>query len=367
MHKNAFRLNSKTSKNSYDWWWHSFVAKHAETGELRPFFIEYYVVNPGLWNGQMQLGQSEHNKANNIKPCYAMIKAGAWGENKVQINNFWGISDFKASREELNCTIAHNTLTETHLAGKVSVTESERKATPEMMSDAGSMEWNLEIQKNLSYDVGYGSSELFNSLGAFHMYWHVQGMMCKLKGEIILNGEKYIIEPETSFGYQDKNWGKDYTNPWIWLNCNNFYSTKTNKRVNAGLDLGGGCPRVFGIPLKRKILTAFYYEGELIEFNFSKFWKFSNQKFNSTEDENYIYWDVVSENSKYKIDIQFRCEKRKMILVNYENPQGQKNHNKLWNGGHAEGSLKIYRKSAGKFELIDELTGSYGGCEYGEY
>jgi len=367
MSKNAFRLSQKSSTNKYDWWWHSFVAKHADTGQIKPFFIEYYVINPGLWKGEIVFGQTEYNKKNGVKPCYAMIKAGSWGENKSQLHNFYGINDFKASILVLNCKIGNNSLDENHLIGKVEVNKSENEIHPEWMSDAGSMEWDLKINKIVKYDVGYGSSEWANKLNLFHMYWHVEGMKSELSGEVIYNGEKYLVEPETSYGYQDKNWGKDYTKPWIWLNCNNYYSLTKKQKIDASLDLGGGCPRVLGISLNRRILTAFYYEGELIEFNFSKFWKYSKQAFNSHEDDTYIYWDVVSENKKYKIDISFKCLKEKMLLVNYENPMGEKHHNKLWNGGHAEGSLKFFKKEAGKLTLIDELIGEMGGCEYGEY
>ncbi len=367
MDKNAFRLTKSSAKNSYDWWWHSFVGRHSETGELKPFFIEYYVVNPGLWNGEIVYGQSTESKLKKAKPCYALIKAGTWGEGKVQLHNFYRISDFQASRTKLDCKIGHNILTEKELSGKVTISQHESESYPEWMSDAGSMSWNLSINKKVTFDVGYGSSGLFNILNAFHMYWHVQGMKCQLTGEVIFNGEKYEVEPNSSFGYQDKNWGRDYTNPWIWLNCNNFRSKLKNKKVDASLDLGGGCPKVFGIALDRRILTAFYYEGHFIEFNFSKFWKMSKQEFNSHEDEKYIYWDVASENKNYAIDVKFKCEKEKMLHVNYENPKGEKNHNKLWNGGHAEGTLKFYRKEGNKRVLIDELEGSLGGCEYGEY
>ena len=62
MSKNGYRLNKFSNKNGYDWWWHSFVATHAETGELKPFFIEYYVINPGLWKGQIIFGQKKVNR-----------------------------------------------------------------------------------------------------------------------------------------------------------------------------------------------------------------------------------------------------------------------------------------------------------------
>jgi len=367
MNKNRYSLNKRTSRKGYDWWWHSFVATHSKTGELKPFFIEYYVINPGLWKGDIVWGQQKVNKQNHVKPCYAMLKVGTWGEDKVQLHNFYPISDFHASRKELDCSIGPNTLSESGLSGEVRVSEQERDAFPERMSDAGNIRWDLSVEKKVQFDVGYGSSKLFNYLNAFHMYWHVQGMRCAYRGKIYFNEEEYDVHPETSYGYQDKNWGRDYTSPWIWLNCNNFYSTAKKEPTDASLDLGGGCPKVFGVPLNRRILTALHYEGQLIEFNFSKFWLKSNQHFNSHEDEKFIHWEVRSENRNYMIEVNFKCEKSKMLLVNYESPDGEKRHNKLWNGGHAEGLVKLYKKTSSGFILLDELTGTLGGCEYGEH
>lgn len=366
MSKNGYRLTGSLKNNGYDWWWHSFVGKDSASGELRPFFIEYYVINPGLWKGNIVYGQIKENIEKNIKPCYSMIKAGSWGGNKSQLHNFYSIPDFSASENYLDCKIGNNIVTEKVLKGEVKITKDESEKHPEMMTDAGEMKWDLRISDKITYDVGFGSSKLFSKLNVFHMYWHVQGLQTKYEGTVEYNGRKYIVEPEQSFGYQDKNWGKDYTNPWIWLNCNNFVSANDGKRVDASLDVGGGCPKVLGISLNRRIITAFYYKGELHEFNFSKFWLFSRQKFKSHEDTEYLYWEVTSENKTHLLEISFKCKKENLLLVNYENPQGEKNHNKLWNGGHAFGTLKFYKK--GKvLTLIDELNGSYGGCEYGEY
>ncbi len=366
MNKNGYKLKGNTTKNGYDWWWHSFIGKDEETGEFKPFFIEYYVINPGLWKGEIVFGQKNYDLGKRKKPCYAMIKAGAWGNNKSQIHNFFGINEFSSGKNFLDCRIGNNIATENKLIGEVNVSNETAANHPEMMSDSGTMKWNLEISDKVVFDVGYGSSDFSNSLNLFHMYWHVQGLSCNYRGTVEYNGKKYIVEPEFSFGYQDKNWGKDYTNPWIWLNCNNFTSTLTNEKVNASLDVGGGCPKVLGVSLNRRIITAFYYKGKLHEFNFSKFWLFSKQKFKSYEDNEFIYWEIISENKNYLLQIEFKCRKADMLLVNYENPKGEKNHNKLWNGGHAFGKVKFFKKEK-KMVLIDELDGSFGGCEYGEY
>ncbi len=366
MYKNGYKLKGLLARKGYDWWWHSFTGMDADTGELKPFFIEYFVINPGLWKGEIVFGQKKVSQQEGKRPCYAMIKAGSWGDEKAQLHSFFNLSDVNISYEELNCSFGSNTLTENSLQGEIFVSKDESNFYPERMTDAGSMKWDLTVNKKLGYNVGYGSSNLFSTLCLFNMFWHVQGLSCEYKGWVEFNGKKYLVEPDSSCGYQDKNWGSDYTNPWIWLNCNNFISKNSGKPVKASLDIGGGCPVVLGIPLNRKILTAFYYNGLFTEFNFSKFWKFSKQTFHVVEDEYSLHWEIISENSKYLLEIEFSCEKSKMLLVNYENPMGEKKHNKLWNGGHAAGTVKLYSKGS-KLTLIDELSGSYGGCEYGEY
>lgn len=36
--RNACQLYSGQAKKGYDWWWHSFTARNAETNEEKPFF-----------------------------------------------------------------------------------------------------------------------------------------------------------------------------------------------------------------------------------------------------------------------------------------------------------------------------------------
>ena len=55
-------LTGKFAKQGYDWWWHSFTAKHEETGEERPFFIEYFVCNPALAQDTPVFGQLPENE-----------------------------------------------------------------------------------------------------------------------------------------------------------------------------------------------------------------------------------------------------------------------------------------------------------------
>ena len=50
--------------------------KCKETGEEKPFFIEYYTCNPALAEDEPTLGQDPVNKANGKWPSYFMMKCG---------------------------------------------------------------------------------------------------------------------------------------------------------------------------------------------------------------------------------------------------------------------------------------------------
>lgn len=115
------------------------------------------------------------------------------------------------------------------------------------------------------------------------------------------------------------------------------------------------------------MLSAFWYEGEGYEFNFSKFWTLTRTKFDCKETHDEIIWYVRQENIKAVMETQVRCFKKDMVLVNYEAPDGTKRHNRLWNGGNGTGSVKLYKKKKSKLELIDDISVSHIGCEYGEY
>jgi len=354
-------LGRHNHRIAYDWWWHSLSAENTETGELEAFFIEYYVINPGRGGRQPVFGQIPGPPA---RPSYAMIKAGKWGKGKAQIHNFRGVDDFRASRKGMDVRIGKNRAGETFLKGSVSMTPREAKEHPEYMTDAGEMSWDLKVDKEISFSVGYGASAPFRYLNLFPMFWHVQGMKVRYEGTIVFNRQTYHVKPESSFGYQDKNWGRDYTNPWIWLNCNCFKDEDGRLLEGTSLDIGGGNPKLGPFSLGEKILVCFVHEGEKYEFNFTRLF-FQKQDWSCREDEDHIYWDTDVSNRTHRLKVSFSCPKEGMLLVNYENPKGKKNHNRLWNGGDASGTLELFKKKGNR--RVCGLTGERGGCEYGRY
>ena len=91
--RNAFMLKGPLARRGYDWWWHSFTAQDAETGEDKPFFIEFFVCNPASGGAEPVFGQTEWGRSAGVRPSYLMVKAGCWGEDHCQLHRFFGWED----------------------------------------------------------------------------------------------------------------------------------------------------------------------------------------------------------------------------------------------------------------------------------
>lgn len=369
--RNQWMLRGPLAKRGYDWWWHSLTAVHEKTGKHKAFYVEFFTCNPVLAENEPVIVWNDPEARNRgVRPSYLMVNVGHWGKDHAQIHKFYSLKDAEISGgTPFSVNVEDCSMSETHTSGSIIVSEEDVKAHPEWMCDAGSMSWDLEIDKQVAFNVGYGASSLFRKLNSFEMFWHAEGMKTKYRGKIVLNGETYIVEPDSCNGYADKNWGGDFTSPWVWLSSNNLVSRITGKKLNNSVfEIGGGRPKIYFLALSGKLLGEFYYEGKDYEFNFSKFWTGSRTKFRCWETEDKIHWYVKQSTFTSELETEVSCAKDEMLHINYESPDGMKRHNRLWNGGTGEGVLKLYRKHIfGKRELIDEIEAKEIGCEYGTY
>ena len=369
INRNAFMLHGPLARHGYDWWWHSFTAQDAETGEDKSFFVEFFVCNPALAEKEPVLGQLPENRAAGKKPSYLMVKAGTWGEDHAQLHRFFSWKDVRMHADAPYRVEAADCLaSETVLRGNIYITPEDALAHPEWMCDAGSLSWDLTIEKQIAFNVGYGASRPLRNAEAFAMYWHAEGMKSAYAGSILWNGRKYTVTPEKSFGYADKNWGRDFTTPWLWLSSCCLKSRMTGKTLeNSVFDIGGGRPKIYFVPLDRRLLGVFYYEGKEYDFNFSHLWLNVKTTFSFTEEDDLVHWQVRQENIHAAMETEVFCRKKDMLLVNYEAPDGSKRHNRLWNGGNGWGTVRLYDRKDGKLVLTDEIDAAHIGCEYGVY
>ena len=367
--RDQFMLVGQFASEGYDWWWHSFSGHHAQTGERRTFFIEFFCCNPELGGNEPVFGQLPENREAKRRPSYVMVKAGCWGEGAKQLHRFFGWNEAEVGAGVPFYVQADDCLCcETDLIGRVSVSAEDAAAHPEWMCDAGTMLWDLKVDKQIAFNVGYGASAPLRTIQAFEMFWHAEGIKTAYSGTVVVDGETYIVSPETCYGYADKNWGSDFTSPWVWLSSCNLMSTISGKRLeNSAFEIGGGRPVVLGHALDRKLLGCINYEGTAHEFNFSKFWTGSTTAFDCWETEDALYWHVDQQTHTARMITDVTCPKSEMLLVNYESPDGAKRHNRLWNGGTGIGRVQLFEKRGGAFELVDDLRAATIGCEFGEY
>ena len=367
--RDACMLHGLLAHHGYDWWWHSFTAQDAETGADKAFFVEFFLCNPALAEDSPVLGQLPANRDAGKRPSYLMVKAGCWGEDHCQLHRFFAWKDVALHGEAPYRVAADDCLAcETELKGSVRVTPEEAAAHPEWMCDAGEMRWNLTVDKQIAFNVGYGASKPLRDAEAFAMYWHAEGMKTAYAGEIVYNGRRYTVSPEKSFGYADKNWGRDFTSPWVWLSSCCLKSKKTGETLRDSVfDIGGGRPKVYFVPLDRRLLGVCWYEGKEYDFNFSKVWLNVRTEFSFEETEDEAVWHVRQENIHAAMETEIRCRKKEMLLVNYEAPDGSKRHRRLWNGGTGCGTVRLYDRTADGLTLVDEIEATHVGCEYGEY
>ena len=362
-------LTGSFNKKGYDWWWHSFTAKNKKTGEEKAFFAEFFIINKGRGKDYPIFGQLKENKEKGILPSYLMVKCGCWGENKKQLHRFFGINEANIKMGVPFKILADDCfLDNENIKLKVEVSKEDSINHPEWMCDYGSIEMNLKAKKVITYNVGYGASGIFRALKAYEMYWHAEGIKTLYNGTVILDGEEYIVSEDDSYGYQDKNWGSNFTTPWVWLSSNSLKSNISGKVLtNSAFEIGGGKPKVFGISLDRKLLGCMYYEGLEMEFNFSKFWTGSKTEFDCGTKDGYMHWHVKQETKKFIMETDISCNLLDMLLVNYEDPNGDKKHNNLYNGGTGFGRILLYKKQGKNKVLIDDLSCDRVGCEYGEF
>lgn len=368
--RDRFMLRGKLAEQGYDCWWQSFTGHNAATGEEKSFFLCFFAMNPALGTDAAILGQSKEAQSKGIRPSYLMVKAGIWGEDAKQLNRFFPWKEVSMNEGTPFSISADNCfLSETRSLGRVSLRPEEIEAHPEWMSDAGDLIWDLHIDKKIAFNIGYGAGKPMRDQEALQMLWHAEGMKTAYEGRVVYNGQIYMVRPETSFGYADKNWGSNFTKPWIWLASSDLTSKISGEKLrDSAFTIGGGRPRVGNLEVENGLLGAMWYEGEPYQFNFSHVWTLTKTRYKVKVGKEYIRWRMIQETPLSKMYTDIHCSREDMVRLSYETPDGQIRHRELWSGGTGTGTIKLYRKSLKKdwqWELVDEIEAAHVGCEYG--
>ena len=366
--RNAYMLRGSLSKKGYMRWWHSFTGVHADTGESRTFFVEFFVINPGLGGDQPILGRHPYYRRQGMKPSYVMIKAGIFpgndGQPGKQLHAFYPISTLKTTDSPFVMQVEDCIYREDRITGFVEVTSEEARHRS-LMSDAGSMKWDLEIHKAVSCHTGILAGVLCQTVNALDSYWHGEGVRSFFRGTVNLDGEVYQVSADTSYGYADKHWGRSFNRPWVQLACGRLTSRRTGRELrHSVLAVNGCCPRLLFFPLRRRLMIQLTYTGEDFEFGFHRQFPFSRCRWETKENGKRFIWHIMARNRTHLIKISGSCTKEQMLNLQYESPDSARYRNPLWAGGAGIGTIEIYRLGSDGRELLDTLEMNGALCEY---
>lgn len=366
--RNAHMLTGSLARRGYMRWWHSLSGIQPETGEQRTFFVEFFCINPGLGCDQPILGQHPYFKKRGMRPSYVMIKAGVYpnaqGKGGKQLHAFYPVSSLKTTQSPLTMQVEDCLYSESRLSGYIDVSWQEARHRS-LMTNAGSMEWDLEVSKMVSCHTGLLAGRFFQALNALDSYWHGEGIRSFFKGTVTLDGTVYQVSPDTSYGYADKHWGRSFNRPWVQLASCRLTSERTGKELRSSvLAVSGCCPRFLFIPLRHKLMIQLTYTGEDYEFGFPRPFLLSRCKWETKETNKRYIWHITARNRNAVIKISGNCVKEQMMPLLYENPDGIKPRNPLLSGGCGTGTVQIFRRTPGGRELLDTLHMENMLCAY---
>lgn len=366
--RNAYMLHGTLAKKGYMRWWHSFTGVQPYSRERRTFFVEYFIINPALGGDQPILGQHPYYKKRGMKPSYVMVKAGVFpdsnGNPGRQLHAFYPVSSLKVAQHPLHIEVEDCLFSENHIAGFLNVTDAEAGHRA-FMTDAGYMEWDLELHKDIACHTGAIANRFFTALNALESFWHGEGIRTLFRGTVSLDGIPYEVTPEDSYGYADKHWGRSFNKPWLQLSSCRLYSGRTAKELkHSALAIDGCCPKFLGLPLQRKLMIQLTYTGEDYEYNFTRPGTFSRCKWKVTTTNKRYIWHIMAQNKTSVIKLSLSCPRGQMMPLNYEAPDGSKAKQPLYAGAATTGTIQIYRRISGGKQLIDTLTLKGGLCEY---
>nr|WP_300835470.1 hypothetical protein [uncultured Acetatifactor sp.] len=363
--RNSHMLRGSLAKRGYMRWWHSFSGVQPGTGEARTFFVEFFIINPGLGAARPILGQHPYFKKRGMRPSYVMIKAGAFpdeeGNGGRQFHAFYPISALQATGSPLVMQIEDPCTgpflySEDRIAGNLEVTPKEARHRSRM-TEAGTMEWDVKVQKAVSCHTGGLCNRLAEAFRRLDSFWHGEGIRSFFQGSVTLDGVSYEVTPETSYGYADKHWGRSFNRPWFQFACGKLLSLRSDKELRHSV-VALDCLRLRFLlfPLRPRLMLQLTYMGESFQF--------ARCKWETKETGKRFVWHVLAQNKNMVVKLSGSCTKRQMLHLQYEDPDGDREDAPLWGGGGGIGTLQLFRKTSGGRECMDTLKLSDALCIY---
>lgn len=369
-------LRGKLRHEGFERWRYFFSAVNAETNQERKFFVELYIVNPGispkvavvaqksrLAHSEAELqyalaGTQSAQTANEeiaVRPSYVLVKAGVYGNSGIQLNKFIPSSQFAFVKNSGMFKAGECMFGSASISGNIEVTNQELRVKPELLCDSGAMEWDLKFEKKILSEPLYKKEkELWMPVGSKTMY----------SGQVIINGDRYIVQPRNSSGYLDKSWGTVLPENYFHISVSKMTSLISGKSLlNSSFVIEGEYEgKLFGVlNLENnifKIRQKKHFGSCLVVHDCTQV--------PGTEGNEKVHWSVSVKKGKYVVDIDIFCSGSELSVRDYEIPQGKRTLLKILGSGSGKGEIRIYKKIRKNLELLEHANVYDAVCEFGQ-
>ena len=356
--RDSFMLRGALAKQGFDVWRHCIHGVSETTGKERTFILDFGGINP-------QLREEEPVFAKDgTRPSYFAVMACICGEEGSVLTRYfpWDRVSTDTALDVLVSAI-DCFLSETRTMGRIEVSAEDVEKNPTVHPEAGKLIWDLKIKKPIALNLGYSTSGPLRDTEIMDAYWHTEGLISEYDGVIEWNGEKYLVKPETSYGYADKVWGKNAGPRWEYISCCDLTSKKNGKLKNSAFSFGIGTQINVGpINTKEALAGGIYLDGETYEYNFSKMWMLTRSRTAEKRNGKKCVFAIAEETPLSRMKLKVTCDRNQMRELRMETTAGDLRRMLVGGDGQAELIIerkKVSLKNKWEWETIDVLKGGH--------
>ena len=356
--RDSFMLHGALAKQGFDVWRHCIHGVSETTGKERTFILDFGGINP-------QLREEEPVFAKDgTRPSYFAVMACICGEEGSVLTRYFPW-DRVSTDTALDVLVSASDcfLSETRTMGRIEVSAEDVEKNPTVHPEAGKLIWDLKIKKPIALNLGYSTSGPLRDTEIMDAYWHTEGLISEYDGVIEWNGEKYLVKPETSYGYADKVWGKNAGPRWEYISCCDLTSKKNGKLKNSAFSFGIGTQINVGpINTKEALAGGIYLDGETYEYNFLFFWMLTRSRTAEKRNSKKCVFAIAEETPLSRMKLKVTCDRNQMRELRMETTAGDLRRMLVGGDGQAELIIerkKVSLKNKWEWETIDVLKGGH--------
>lgn len=356
--RDSFMLRGALAKQGFDVWRHCIHGVSETTGKERTFILDFGGINP-------QLREEEPVFAKDgTRPSYFAVMACICGEEGSVLTRYFPW-DRVSTDTALDVLVSASDcfLSETRTMGRIEVSAEDVEKNPTVHPEAGKLIWDLKIKKPIALNLGYSTSGPLRDTEIMDAYWHTEGLISEYDGVIEWNGEKYLVKPETSYGYADKVWGKNAGPRWEYISCCDLTSKKNGKLKNSAFSFGIGTQINVGpINTKEALAGGIYLDGETYEYNFSTMWMLTRSRTAEKRNGKKCVFAIAEETPLSRMKLKVTCDRNQMRELRMETTAGDLRRMLVGGDGQAELIIerkKVSLKNKWEWETIDVLKGGH--------